>query len=259
MHRLGLKGPDPLHLTAGYPRFDRTKVPKQLPPEVMYDEYFPNRYNQEEVGACGLFSSGALYEAVLAKHLKKPVDVISKRAFYALTQANYEQSGMNRDEGVYLVDALNVLEFIGHVQESAWPEQSFPGPDYFDVPDRSLISMTADIEGFQRVGGFGELSAESLHDKINAALYAHGPLVFGGEWANDWYTPDAHGYVTPNPTQGSAGGHARVYVGYDDAKEARLVLNSWGREWGRDGFYWEPYNVATEFLPTDVYALVVPA
>ncbi len=38
------------------------------------------------------------------------------------------------------------------------------------------------------------------------------------------------------------GRHAVVAVGYDDAKERIIVLNSWGRDWGDKGYFYMPYG-----------------
>lgn len=43
------------------------------------------------------------------------------------------------------------------------------------------------------------------------------------------------------PSQKSTG-HAMVIVGYDDSKQAVRVLNSWGNDWGRNGFGWISYS-----------------
>ncbi len=259
-HSLGLKGPDKLHMTARFDRFDRRAAPHILPSEVMYDSLFPMRYDQGSVGACGAFSTGAIYEAVLAKHFKQPITPISKRAFYTLTLVNYEAANAGQDAGVYLGDACSTITNIGHVDESKWPEEDSVGSDYFAIPDSSLISKHLNALRFIRVGGYTNVvdSASHLHDAINAALYAHGPLVYGGTWANDWFDVGRDGVLNPTPTQGPVGGHARVYLGYSDKRQARLCLNSWGTSWGANGLYWEPYNLATEYLPTDVYALVIP-
>jgi C1A family cysteine protease len=47
------------------------------------------------------------------------------------------------------------------------------------------------------------------------------------------------------------GGHAVVAVGYDDSKQAFLVRNSWGKEWGQGGYFWMPYEY---FKPTYIGA-----
>ncbi|MBN1964342.1 MAG: PQQ-binding-like beta-propeller repeat protein, partial [Anaerolineae bacterium] len=38
------------------------------------------------------------------------------------------------------------------------------------------------------------------------------------------------------------GGHAMAVVGYDDAKQAFKVRNSWGSDWGEDGYCWIGYD-----------------
>jgi len=52
-----------------------------------------------------------------------------------------------------------------------------------------------------------------------------------------------------NPTQDDAsmkgfGGHAQCVVGYDDTKYggAFLIMNSWGPQWGNNGFAWVRYK-----------------
>ena len=42
--------------------------------------------------------------------------------------------------------------------------------------------------------------------------------------------------------EGDIGGHAMVVVGYDDAKQAFRIQNSWGRSWGDGGYGWFSYE-----------------
>ena len=37
-------------------------------------------------------------------------------------------------------------------------------------------------------------------------------------------------------------GHAMLIVGYDDNKQAVQVLNSWGKNFGNNGYFWMPYE-----------------
>lgn len=39
------------------------------------------------------------------------------------------------------------------------------------------------------------------------------------------------------------GNHAVTFVGYDDSKNAFLLMNSWGTQWGTSGYCWVDYNL----------------
>ncbi len=42
------------------------------------------------------------------------------------------------------------------------------------------------------------------------------------------------------------GGHAVMAVGYDDARKALIVRNSWGPAWGVNGYFLMPYKLVTD-------------
>ena len=44
-----------------------------------------------------------------------------------------------------------------------------------------------------------------------------------------------------SPGSAALGGHAVAAVGYDDAKQALRLRNSWGSSWNGDGHTWFPY------------------
>jgi C1A family cysteine protease len=75
----------------------------------------------------------------------------------------------------------------------------------------------------------------------------------------------------PYPTLGErrVGGHAVVAVGYDDnmkikntnpggveTTEALLFRNSWGTDWGDDGYGWLPYDYVLKGLAADWWSLL---
>jgi C1A family cysteine protease len=42
--------------------------------------------------------------------------------------------------------------------------------------------------------------------------------------------------------EGDIGGHAMIAVGYDNARQAFRIQNSWGRHWGDGGYGWFSYE-----------------
>jgi len=90
----------------------------------------------------------------------------------------------------------------------------------------------------------------SVYD-IKRALLENSPVVFGIKAFNytGWENSSNHiegvwnGYYTSGPS--SDGGHAMTIVGFDDdvpGGGAFNVVNSWGTDWGSQGFFWIRYS-----------------
>lgn len=69
-----------------------------------------------------------------------------------------------------------------------------------------------------------------------------GPMHVGTDWMKDMFQPDANGVVRPTGTV--AGGHAYIVVGYDPARDMFKFQNSWGPDWGANGYF---YMTAADF------------
>ena len=50
----------------------------------------------------------------------------------------------------------------------------------------------------------------------------------------------------PSKNEKMLGGHAVLAVGYDDSKQVFIVRNSWGKEWGDNGYFYMPYAFITD-------------
>ncbi|MFZ0928018.1 MAG: C1 family peptidase [Syntrophobacteraceae bacterium] len=77
-------------------------------------------------------------------------------------------------------------------------------------------------------------------DELKNALYSYGPLVTSMNLCADFtfYTSGVYSY-----TSGTCGGtHAIEIIGWDDTEQAFLCKNSWGTNWGEQGFFWIAYS-----------------
>lgn len=72
-------------------------------------------------------------------------------------------------------------------------------------------------------------------DTVKTFLLTQGPVIFGTDWTNDMFDPDANGFV--KPTGGVAGGHCFLAVGYDKTADVFTFQNSWGASWGLNGYF----------------------
>lgn len=75
--------------------------------------------------------------------------------------------------------------------------------------------------------------------KVKAAL-KNGPLLTTLNAREDFLYYKGGVYKTKNSKK--IGGHAVVIVGFDDAKKAWLIKNSWGEDWGERGYAWISYS-----------------
>jgi cathepsin L len=88
--------------------------------------------------------------------------------------------------------------------------------------DVSKIASVADIK--QAMCQYGPI-AVSVQVTPLFQNYTNGVFF---EWASNYNSPSSN--------------HAVVLVGWDDDKGAWLMKNSWGTDWGEDGYMWIKYN-----------------
>jgi C1A family cysteine protease len=113
---------------------------------------------------------------------------------------------------------------------------------------------------YLRLDGRNRTGRETL-DIVKAFLVAGFPSVFGFSvpvsLSNDSEVPYRPTFDTVQ------GGLAVVAVGYDDervgtTKGALQFRNSWGHNWGENGYGWLPYAYVEEQLAVDFWTIISP-
>lgn len=112
-------------------------------------------------------------------------------------------------------------------------------------------SVRAAAKALVERGFVGAYHWATTVDSLAAAVLALGPVVVGTNWYEGMFTPDASGQVHINGAL--AGGHAWVIDGIDTGAQVfreRLfrAKNSWGREWGKKGFFYVDFDTMTRLL-----------
>lgn len=73
-------------------------------------------------------------------------------------------------------------------------------------------------------------------DTIRRFILSTGPVVMGTDWYASMFDPTPDGYLVPSGHV--VGGHAWLLSGYDAARDAFQMINSWGAGWGNNGTAW---------------------
>jgi len=157
----------------------------------------------------------------------------------------YNQINKGVDEGSLLPDALKLLESTGAATLASAPylPNDFltqPNPEaveeakHFRILDYYLANDVMAIKRALVEGGIVLVCA-----RVN-------PEFMYGEFS--LYTKEVHdrGSVARRPDQ-PHGYHAMAIVGYNDARQALLFMNSWGKDWGDNGYLWVAYDLLDEY------------
>jgi|GEM_PF-1339687 hypothetical protein len=222
-----------------------------LPPAVDLRPFCTPVRNQGNLGSCSAFAMTGIMEAMMnvqgrGAELRK-IGHLSPLFFYYAERKRMEAAGTipqatKKDTGAYLETAA-----ASAVKDGAPPEATVP---YLD--GRPALAYHASDADYQAAAPYrsGKASRATTIQGLKTALMKKHPILIGIPVYPSFMTRTvARTGEMPMPFRGEepAGGHAVAMVGYDDAKEAFLVRNSWGTDWAQKGYFWMPYAF---FKPT---------
>jgi len=90
-----------------------------------------------------------------------------------------------------------------------------------------------------RIKGWTSFDATNL-EAVKAQLARGVPVIFNMRVGTKMRGHRGDGVFSSD--FGDLGGHAMIAVGYDDAKQAFRIQNSWGRNWADGGYGWFSYE-----------------
>jgi C1A family cysteine protease len=210
----------------------------------------PDVYDQGQLGSCTANAAGALLQFERRKAGHTP-DFVPARLF-VYYQERVLDGTVGQDSGAYLRDAAKVLATFGACPETDWP---YDISTFTQKPTQHMIDDAAQ----HKAVSYARVSQDLAH--LKACVAGGNPIMFGFTVYESFESQAvATTGIMPMPTKGERilGGHAVAIVGYDNAKRAFLVRNSWGPGWGDHGYFWMPYLYATNSgLASDFWTVTV--
>ena len=153
-------------------------------------------------------------------------------ALYSIAKT---MDGMPREAGTFLSYATYIPERNGYFFESDYPEVG--GKLYEIKPEHRPPAMAYKLKSSVMVERGDQNTFDGLKEMLSKL---ETPVVIGVDiWEN--FYPDRKGKIPP--AKGKRGmGHAIIATGYDDDAETLEFLNSWGNNWGDEGYGYLPYG-----------------
>lgn len=217
-------------------------------------ELLPEIADQGQDGTCVGWSTAYYMRTAMeaGKHgLGNQPAKIAAAAFSPSWLYGQVKSGLDNGcaEGVFLEDALEVLKTKGAALLSCAPASCDTRYDECDekaasykIADYATLFNPKDEDSTpeQRVNAIKSALAEGKNAVLIGMMV---PLSFIEEATEYWQA--APGESVDN----TAGGHAMAVVGYDDNINGGsfLIANSWGKNWGSNGYTWAKYADLVRF------------
>lgn len=216
--------------------------------------------SQGNLGSCTAHAGTAVMEYFQRRAFGKHVD--GSRLFLYKTSRNL--LGWSGDTGAYLRTTMASLAMFGTPLEKYWP---YDVKNFDTEPSSFVYAMAQNYQAgtYYRLDPLNTPSATILQS-IKSHLASGLPVMFGFTCYSSMNSINDGRIPFPKASEKVDGGHAVVAVGYADdleikngsekSKGALLIRNSWGDDWGMDGYGYLPYAYVLGGIAADFWVLI---
>ncbi|MHC1731071.1 MAG: C1 family peptidase [Bacteroidales bacterium] len=221
--------------------------------------------NQLDLGACTAHAAAGMVEYFEKRAFGKHIDA-SRLFLYKTTRNLMQVSG---DTGAWLRETMGALVLCGVPDEKYWP---YKVKDFDKEPSGFVYALAENystVKFFCHDSQGSDTPSIEVLTSVKSYLSAGIPAMFGFWGFQSFEDTEVPGDI-PYPCKGENAqwGHAVMAVGYDDdhrisnlkckteTKGALLIRNSWGKNWGDNGYGWLPYEYVRNGLALDFWSIL---
>lgn len=203
--------------------------------------------DQGNLGSCTAQSVGGLCEHLLHG---KQIDYPTAPLFLYYCTRSLEHT-IESDSGATLRTTMKAVRSFGISSEGEWP---YVIEKFRDKPKTKAYEEAKRHQSiyYQRVN-------QTIFDM--QYLLAQGyPFVFGFSVYESFADIEDHKNIAqlPKNSETLLGGHAVMAVGYNVPKRLFIIRNSWGKDWGDEGYFYMPYSyIQDKSLSSDFWTIQI--
>jgi C1A family cysteine protease len=224
-----------------YDRRDRIYRPKLQPIRETVDlrPWASTIEDQQELGSCTGQAVAGAYELLLNKEY--PDRFVDLSRLFVYYNARLIEGNVNEDQGAYVKDAIKATAEYGVCSEAIWP---------YRINQFNLVPTIASYEDAKKrkIKNYRKLT--EFNDILDA-LNSNMPVVSAIQVYTSFdYLSRRNNYIleTPSDSDNILGGHAVTLVGYDIPRQLVLIRNSFGPDWGVQGYFWATFDYVRNYF-----------
>jgi len=216
------------------------QTPTPLPPSTLPSAYhlaMPPVQHQGGEGSCAAFAS--VYAARSAEHYYR-----SGAASYHFgtnvfsPEFVYNQTKIDCGSGTGLTTALDFMMTNGVCTWQTMPYSSYNGCSLMPTAAQSEEALRYKISGYSKLITSDVTAIKTMIANRHPVIITVNP--------DQAFWSAGPGFTWSGYTSAPGISHVLVISGYDDARQAYRVMNSWGTGWGDNGYGWISYNFLAE-------------
>jgi C1A family cysteine protease len=221
---------------------------KALPPRIDLREQMPVVVDQGNLGSCTAnATSGQIWHLELQQGHKPLIEPARLFIYY---NSRVLEGTVKEDSGATIRDSIKSVVKWGFAAEEVWP---YDIAKFTRKPPKKVYNSALK----ERIAKYARVAQTAA--QIKARLAENHTVNFGFSVYESFETDEVFEtgiVVMPGNDEALLGGHAVLIVGYDDEKEWYIVRNSWGLDWGDEGYFYMPYDyVHDPLLASDFWTI----
>lgn len=213
-------------------RFDETYEPKHVTEKsIDLRNDFTKIKDQGTIGACTVFSIASIYEYILKKNAQKEVDLSESFVYYNVRHSEgkeIEDTGSSFQSVIKSMGEQGICTELLHPYSLSLSDEPSEEAYADGITRRIVKALNVNVEenaiksAIQE--GYPVAISLKIYDSFNATK------GFVERPTDEEMESDDFGY------------HAMVVVGYTDETKHFVVRNSWGEQFGDNGYCYIPYS-----------------